>query len=201
MIAQARLGPGRIHHAMRAIGMAERALALMVDRAKSRIAFGEHLPTRASSRSSSPSPASRSTRPASTSTRRAWLIDQHGAKGARTEIAGIKVAAPAMATRVIDRAIEVFGGSRRLRRHPARLLLRVGAGAAHRRRPRRRAPPHHRPSGTEAQPGVRRLTQPSGIRMMPYAAEPACAVTWPSALGGRRGPVSGRGLGHRPPWP
>ena len=111
MIAQARLGPGRIHHAMRAIGIAERALALMVDRAKSRVAFGEHL-----SRNSVVQELIANSRMEIDQARlyvykTAWLIDHHGAKGARTEIAGIKVAAPAMATKVVDRAIEVFGGA------------------------------------------------------------------------------------------
>jgi acyl-CoA dehydrogenase len=111
MIAQARLGPGRIHHAMRAIGMAERALALMVDRAKSRVAFGEHL-----SRNSVVQELIANSRMEIDQARlyvykTAWLIDQYGAKGARTEISAIKVAAPAMAVNVIDRAIEVFGAA------------------------------------------------------------------------------------------
>lgn len=111
MIAQARLGPGRIHHAMRAIGMAERALALMVDRAKSRVAFGEHL-----SRNSVVQELIANSRMEIDQARlyvykTAWLIDQYGAKGARTEISAIKVAAPKMATRVVDRAIEVFGAA------------------------------------------------------------------------------------------
>lgn len=111
MIAQARLGSGRIHHAMRAIGMAERALALMVERAKSRVAFGEHL-----SRNSVVQELIAESRMEIDQARlyvykTAWLIDQYGAKGARTEISGIKVAAPKMATRVIDRAIEVFGAA------------------------------------------------------------------------------------------
>ena len=108
-IAQARLGPGRIHHAMRAIGMAERALALMVDRAKSRVAFGRHLAEQGVVRDLIAQSRIEIDQARLYVYRTAWLIDQHGAKGARTEIAGIKVAAPAMATRVIDRAIEVFG--------------------------------------------------------------------------------------------
>lgn len=111
MIAQARLGPGRIHHAMRAIGMAERALALMVDRAKSRVAFGKHL----SEQGVVGDLIARSRIDIDQARllvyKTAWLIDKYGAKGARTEIAAIKVAAPAMATAVIDRAIEVFGAA------------------------------------------------------------------------------------------
>ena len=110
-IAQARLGPGRIHHAMRAIGMAERALALMVDRAKSRVAFGKHLSEQGVVRELIAQSRIDIDQARLYVYKTAWLIDRYGAKGARSEIAGIKVAAPAMATRVIDRAIEVFGGA------------------------------------------------------------------------------------------
>ena len=109
MIAQARLGPGRIHHAMRAIGMAERAMALMVDRAQSRVAFGRTLAEQGVVRELIAQSRIEIDQARLYVYRTAWLIDRHGAKGARAEIAGIKVAAPAMATRVIDRAIEVFG--------------------------------------------------------------------------------------------
>ena len=111
MIAQARLGPGRIHHAMRAIGMAERALALMVDRARSRVAFGQHLSDQGAVRDMIAQSRIEIDQARLYVYKTAWLIDQHGSKGARTEIAGIKVAAPAMATAVIDRAIEVFGAA------------------------------------------------------------------------------------------
>ena len=110
-IAQARLGPGRIHHAMRAIGMAERALALMVDRAKSRVAFGAHLADQGVVQELIAQSRIELDQARLYVYKTAWLIDRYGAKGARTEIAAIKVAAPAMATRVIDRAIEVFGGA------------------------------------------------------------------------------------------
>ncbi|WP_110182293.1 acyl-CoA dehydrogenase family protein [Nocardioides solisilvae] len=109
-IAQARLGPGRIHHAMRAIGMAERALALMVDRAKSRVAFGQHLSDYANVQDLIAQSRIDINMARLHVYNAAWLIDQHGAKGARSEISEIKVSAPAMATTVIDRAIEVFGG-------------------------------------------------------------------------------------------
>lgn len=111
MIAQARLGPGRIHHAMRAIGMAERALALMVDRAKSRVAFGHHLVEEGVVRDLIAQSRIEIDQTRLLVYKTAWLIDRYGAKGARTEIAAIKVAAPAMATKVIDRAIEVFGAA------------------------------------------------------------------------------------------
>jgi acyl-CoA dehydrogenase len=108
MIAQARLGPGRIHHCMRAIGMAERALALMVDRAKSRVAFGRALAEQGTVRES----IARS-RMEIDQARLMVLktVDKFGAKGARTEIAAIKVIAPNVALDVIDRAIQVHGGA------------------------------------------------------------------------------------------
>ena len=111
MIAQARLGPGRIHHAMRAIGMAERALALMVDRARSRVAFGKHLSDQGVVQELIAQSRIEIDQARLLVYKTAWLIDQFGAKGARTEIAAIKVAAPAMATKVVDRAIEVFGAA------------------------------------------------------------------------------------------
>jgi len=111
MIAQARLGPGRIHHAMRAIGMAERALGLMVDRAKSRVAFGKHLSDQGVVQELIAQSRIDIDQARLLVYKTAWLIDNYGAKGARTEIAAIKVAAPAMAVAVIDRAIEVFGGA------------------------------------------------------------------------------------------
>jgi len=111
MIAQARLGPGRIHHAMRAIGMAERALGLMVDRATSRVAFGKHLSEQGVVQELISQSRIEIDQTRLLVYRTAWLIDKFGAKGARTEIAAIKVAAPAMATAVIDRAIEVFGAA------------------------------------------------------------------------------------------
>ncbi|QWF23924.1 acyl-CoA dehydrogenase family protein [Nocardioides sp. LMS-CY] len=108
-IAQARLGPGRIHHAMRAIGMAERALALMVDRAKSRVAFGRHLSEFGNVQDLIADSRIEIDQARLLVYNTAWLIDQHGAKAAKSEISEIKVAAPAVAVAVIDRAIEVFG--------------------------------------------------------------------------------------------
>jgi acyl-CoA dehydrogenase len=111
MIAQARLGPGRIHHAMRAIGMAERALALMVDRAKTRVAFGKHLSQQANVQDLIAQSRIEIDQARQLVLEAAWKIDQFGAKGARKEIAAIKVAAPNMVTTVIDRAIEIFGAA------------------------------------------------------------------------------------------
>jgi acyl-CoA dehydrogenase len=110
-IAQARLGPGRIHHAMRAVGMAERALSLMVDRAKERVTFGKPLSENANVQDLIADSRIEIDQTRLLVYQTAWLIDHVGAKGARAEIAAIKVAAPNMATRVIDRAIEVFGAA------------------------------------------------------------------------------------------
>jgi acyl-CoA dehydrogenase len=111
MIAQARLGPGRIHHAMRAIGMAERAVALMVRRAKDRTAFGKPLADQGVVRDLIATSRIEIEQARLLVLKTAWLIDNHGSKGAATEIAAIKVAAPAMACAVVDRAIEVFGAA------------------------------------------------------------------------------------------
>ncbi|WP_409021003.1 acyl-CoA dehydrogenase family protein [Brevundimonas vesicularis] len=110
-IAQGRLGPGRIHHCMRVIGAAERALELMCQRLMSRTAFrkavGEH------------SVWEQRVAEARTNIemcrllvlKAAWMMDEVGAKDARSEIAQIKVAAPRMALKVIDDAIQAFGGA------------------------------------------------------------------------------------------
>ena len=110
-IAQARLGPGRIHHAMRAIGMAERALALMVDRAKSRHAFGGYLSEQCVVQEHIANSRIEIDQARLQVQHCAWMIDTVGAKDARFEISAIKVIAPRVACTVIDRAIEIFGGA------------------------------------------------------------------------------------------
>jgi acyl-CoA dehydrogenase len=110
-IAQARLGPGRIHHAMRAIGIAERALRLMVGRSRSRVAFGKLLSEQSSVQDLIAQSRIEIEQSRLLIYKTAWLIDEYGAKAARTEIAAIKVSAPAVATAVIDRAIEIFGAA------------------------------------------------------------------------------------------
>jgi acyl-CoA dehydrogenase len=94
---------------MRAIGMAERALALMVDRAKSRVAFGQHLADFANVQDAIADSRIEIDQARLLVYNAAWLIDHHGAKAAKSEISEIKVSAPAVAVAVIDRAIEVFG--------------------------------------------------------------------------------------------
>ena len=110
LISQARLGPGRIHHCMRAIGAAERALELMCRRASARVTFGAPVATRGNIQDWIAESRIEIEMTRLLTMKTAWLMDTVGNKHARTEIAAIKVAAPAMALRVIDRAIQVHGG-------------------------------------------------------------------------------------------
>ncbi len=109
-IAQARLGPGRIHHCMRAIGVAERALALMTHRARTRIAFGKPLAEQGVVQQQIALSRNEIDQARLLCQKAAWTIDQHGNKEARNLVAQIKAVAPQMACNVIDRAIQVHGG-------------------------------------------------------------------------------------------
>jgi acyl-CoA dehydrogenase len=110
-IAQARLGPGRIHHCMRAIGMAERALELMCKRAQSRVAFGKPLSENANIRDWIAESRIEIDMIRLLTLNAAHLMDTVGNNEARSEIAAIKVAAPKTALKVVDRAIQVHGGA------------------------------------------------------------------------------------------
>ena len=110
-IAQARLGPGRIHHCMRAIGVAERALALMVERARTRIAFGKPLAEQGMVQHAVAVSRNEIDQARLLCHKAAWTIDQHGNKEARNLVAQIKAVAPQMTCNVIDRAIQVHGGA------------------------------------------------------------------------------------------
>jgi acyl-CoA dehydrogenase len=111
MMAQARLGPGRIHHCMRSLGMAERAVELMCARALSRTAFGSPIATQGVVREWIAESRLAIEQARLLVLKAAWLIDNVGAKGARTEIAAIKVAAPRAASWVLDKAIQVHGAA------------------------------------------------------------------------------------------
>ncbi|MGW6374580.1 acyl-CoA dehydrogenase family protein [Rhodococcus sp. NPDC055112] len=110
-ISQARLGPGRIHHCMRAIGMAERALELMCKRAQSRVTFGRPIADRANIQDWIAEARIEIEMNRLLTLKAAYLMDTVGNKEARTEIAAIKVAAPQMALKIVDRAIQVHGGA------------------------------------------------------------------------------------------
>jgi len=111
LIAQARLGPGRIHHCMRAIGAAERALELLCARADARTTFGKPVSTRSNIRDWIAEARIEIEMARLFVMKTAWLVDTVGGKNARIEVAGIKVAVPSIALKIIDRAIQVHGGA------------------------------------------------------------------------------------------
>jgi acyl-CoA dehydrogenase len=108
-IAQERLGPGRIHHAMRTMGMAERALELMIERTASRETFGRRIIEHGVVERWIAEARVKIEQARLLTLKTAWLMDTVGNKGARIEISAIKVAAPEVATWVIDRAIQAHG--------------------------------------------------------------------------------------------
>lgn len=109
MMAQARLGPGRVHHCMRSIGMAELALELMVERAQERKTFGRYLYQHGSVSEWIARSRMEIEQARLLVLKTAWMIDKVGARAARKEIAMIKAVVPAMHSQVVDRAIQVFG--------------------------------------------------------------------------------------------
>jgi acyl-CoA dehydrogenase len=111
LIAQARLGPGRIHHCMRAVGAAERALELLCARADARETFGKPVSTRSNIRDWIAEARIELEMVRLLVLKTAWLVDTVGGKNARIEVAAIKVAAPNVALKIIDRAIQVHGGA------------------------------------------------------------------------------------------
>ncbi len=110
-IAQARLGPGRIHHCMRLIGMAERAFDLMCERVHERAAFGRTLAQQGVVQEWVAESRIEIEQARLLVLKTAWLMDTVGNKGARVEISAIKVAVPRMALNVLDRAIQAYGGA------------------------------------------------------------------------------------------
>jgi acyl-CoA dehydrogenase len=111
MMAQARLGPGRIHHCMRALGLAERAVELMCERAIDRTTFGQPIAKHGVVQEWIAESRLALEQARLLVLKTAWLIDTVGVREARTEIAAIKVAAPRAASYVLDRAVQVFGAA------------------------------------------------------------------------------------------
>ena len=140
-LAQARLGPGRIHHCMRLIGMGERALDLMCQRVLSREAFGGKIADQGVVREWIAEARIRLEQARLLTLKTAWLMDTVGNKGAAMEIAAIKVVAPQVASWVIDRAIQAFGAAgvsqdtplANLYAHARTLQLADGPDEVHRR--------------------------------------------------------------------
>jgi acyl-CoA dehydrogenase len=110
-IAQARLGPGRIHHCMRSIGVAERAIELMCARAEQRVAFGRPLADQGVVRDWIAQSRVRLEQLRLLTLKAAWLMDTVGNKGAHTEIQAIKIAAPATVGWILDKAIQLHGAA------------------------------------------------------------------------------------------
>jgi acyl-CoA dehydrogenase len=169
LIAQARLGPGRIHHCMRSVGAAERALELMCRRAISRVTFGQPIATRANIQDWVAEARIEIEMLRLLALKTAWLMDTVGNRHARQEIAAIKVAAPTVALKIIDRAIQVHGGAgvsddfplAWMYAHMRTLRLADGPDEVHKLTIARRELRRHAPSAAEAN-GRAGAAEPAG---------------------------------------
>jgi acyl-CoA dehydrogenase len=126
-IAQGRLGPGRIHHCMRCIGMAERALTRLCERALTRVAFGKPLANLGSNRDIIANCRMAIDQARLLTLKAAWALDKHGTFGALTEISAIKVIAPNVLQTVVDAAIQLHGGAGIADRELVRLMATARA--------------------------------------------------------------------------
>ena len=166
MISQARLGPGRIHHCMRSVGVAERALELMCRRAATRVTFGAPVATRANVQDWIAESRIEIEMLRLLALKTAWLMDTVGNRHARIEIAAIKVAAPNVACKVIDRAIQVHGGGgvsddfplAYMYAHMRTLRLADGPDEVHKMTIARRELRRHAPAATDARADVAEQT-------------------------------------------
>jgi acyl-CoA dehydrogenase len=164
-IAQARLGPGRIHHCMRSIGAAERAFELMCRRAHERVAFGRPLAEQGVVREWIADSRVEIDQARLLTLHAAWLMDRYDNKVARNAISAIKIVAPNMATRVIDRAIQVHGGAgvaqdfplAEMYAHQRTLRLADGPDEVHRRTLGRLELGRFAPSGDGKAPPAERV--------------------------------------------
>ena len=141
-------GPGRIHHCMRLIGLAERALELMCKRAIARVAFGQPVAEQGVTRERIAEARCKIDMARLLTLKAAWMMDIVGNKVAKTEIAMIKVVAPNMACQVIDWAMQVHGGAGMCDDFPLAYAYAARAHAALRRRPGRSAPQRDRQDRT-----------------------------------------------------
>ena len=149
-IAQGRLGPGRIHHCMRLIGLAERSLEKMCKRVKSRVAFGRPISEQTVTQERIAEARIAIDQARLLVLHTAWRMDTVGNKEARKEIAMIKVATPLMACKVVDWAIQAHGGGGVTTDFGARVRILQRPSAASRRRPRRGASQPDREARTAA---------------------------------------------------
>ena len=151
-IAQGRLGPGRIHHCMRLIGLAERSLERMCRRTQARVTFGRPIADQTVTQERIAEARIMIEQARLLTLKAAYMMDTVGNKAARKEIAMIKVAAPVMACKVIDWAIQAFGGAGVTADYGLALRLCQRALSAPRRRSGRGAPQPDRPSRAQALP-------------------------------------------------